>query len=565
LRIVVNEPFADVTVAAGLGPVTGPITSAQWLDIDQDGDLDLVLAAAGVIVYENIGEAAPGAAGLTPKFRRLEGRLPPTPAAHLVAADLDGDGDVDLLALADGAPPVPIINDRLLRFRAGPPLPGVPAAKWHGGVVLDADRNERADLVLLRQGEAPLVLLAKDDGFKPMATNSPPLTCCVATDLDLDGWPDVVGLDDRGQPVFLHHLGGDRLVVEPGAFGILDQRVARSHALAVADLDGDGDLDLLLVSHDGPHVVRSRGNGNRGVFVSPTGARDKGSDRRVNADGIGTWVAAQHGSFFSSAFRLSSESGQGRSLLPTVLGLGRSDRADVIRVRWPDAVVQAELGTAAGPYRVVETNRKGTSCPVLMTWDGERFVFVTDFLGGGALGESGPDGAIRPPRPEESVKIEANQLRARDGRYVLKVAEPMDEVLYLDRLRLDVVDHPTGVAVFPDERFVLAPPFPSQDLLAFPTRFEPKSATDDAGRDVLARLRERDGKAVDGFGVRSWLGYASDHALTLDFGTVPPAPGRRWFLVRAGPASRFSPRSWNGAPPTAGRGRRSATSASRAA
>ena len=534
LRNVGNEAFVDVTAVAGLGPVAGNVTSAQWLDIDQDGDLDLVLAGGGVVVYENIGEAAPGAAGLTPKFRRLEDRLPPTPATHVVAADLDGDGDIDLLALADGAAPVPILNDRLLRFHAGRPLPNVPAARWRGGVILDANRDERADLVLLRQGEAPVVLLSKDDGFKPAATNSPPLTQCVATDLDLDGWPDVVGLDERGRPTLLHNTGNDRLEVVPDVFGVVDQRPAPCHALAVADLDGDGNLDLLLVTADGPRVRRSRGNGNRGVFVSPTGARDKGSDRRVNADGIGAWVAAQHGSFFSSAFRLSAESGPGRSLLPTVLGLGRADRADVIRVRWPDAVVQAEIGIAAGPFRLVETNRKGTSCPVLMTWGGERFVFVTDFLGGGALGESGPDGAVRPPRPEETVKIEAHQLRAKDGKFVLKIAEPMDEVLYLDRLRLDVVDHPTGVVVLPDERFVLAPPFPSQELLAFPTRHEPKAATDDAGRDVLPRLRARDGKSVNTFGVRSWLGYAADHALTLDFGAVPAAPGQRWFLVLAG-------------------------------
>jgi hypothetical protein len=34
--------------------------------------------------------------------------------------------------------------------------------------------------------------------------------------------------------------------------------------------------------------------------------------------------------------------------------------------------------------------------------------------------------------------------------------------------------------------------------------------------------------------VRSWLGYAADHALTLDFGAVPAAPGRKWYLVLAG-------------------------------
>ncbi|MBN9522821.1 VCBS repeat-containing protein [bacterium] len=537
LRSTGTGGFEDVTDVAGLGKLDGTFTAARWLDIDQDSDLDIVVAqgAAGLVVFENVGEAQPGQPALTAKFRRLATGFPNTPASAFVTTDIDRDGDIDLLLLADGAAPTPVLNDRLMRFHAGPPLPGVAAAKWVGGVTLDANRDERSDLFLLRAGEPPVFLLSKGEtGFTPGATNSPPLAHAVAVDLDLDGWPDVVGLDAAGKPVFLHNTGDGKLAVVPDAFGAADQLPAASHALAVADLDGDGNLDLLLAGTDGLRVRRGLGNGNRGVFVSPTGRRDKGDDRRTNADGIGCWLAAQTGGHFTCADRLAAESGAGQSLLPTVLGLGRNERADALRVRWPDAVVQAEIGVAAAPYRLEETNRKGTSCPVLMTWDGERYVFVTDFLGGGALGESGPDGSIRPPRPEESVKIEAHQLRPRDGQYVLKIAEPMDEVLYLDRLRLDVVEHPKGVVVYPDERFVLAPPFPSQDLLAFQERYALKAATDERGRDVLPLLRGRDLRAVNTFATRSWLGYAADHTLTLDFGAVPAAPGRRWCLVLAG-------------------------------
>src|SRR5262249_45404908 len=173
------------------------------------------------------------------------------------------------------------------------------------------------------------------------------------------------------------------------------------------------------------------------------------------------------------------------------------------------------------------------SCPVLLTWDGEKFVFVTDFLGAGALGECGPDGSIRPPRPEESVKIEPGRLVPKDGQFLLKIAEPMDEVLYLDRLQLVAIDHPADGSVYPDERLVASGPQPSQELLAFRTRHFPVKATDHRGRDVTPLVRERDRRAVDGFARRSWLGYAEDHSLTLDFGEVPKGSGR-WFLVLAG-------------------------------
>ena len=36
--------------------------------------------------------------------------------------------------------------------------------------------------------------------------------------------------------------------------------------------------------------------------------------------------------------------------------------------------------------RIVERSRKPTSCPLVFAWDGERFRFVTDFLGGGEMG-----------------------------------------------------------------------------------------------------------------------------------------------------------------------------------
>ena len=87
-------------------------------------------------------------------------------------------------------------------------------------------------------------------------------------------------------------------------------------------------------------------------------------------------------------------------------------------------------------------------------WNGERYVFVTDFLGAGSMGEMQPDGGYRPPRPEESVKIEADQLVPRDGQYALKIAEPMDEVTYLDRVQLILV-HRTRIVQQPSNQRAL--------------------------------------------------------------------------------------------------------------
>ena len=83
---------------------------------------------------------------------------------------------------------------------------------------------------------------------------------------------------------------------------------------------------------------------------------------------------------------------------------------DALRVRWPDAVIQAELNQGAGFVRLAELDRKPSSCPVLFAWDGTRFAYVTDCLGAGSVGEESADGSTRPPRPEESMKIEPGRL-----------------------------------------------------------------------------------------------------------------------------------------------------------
>jgi hypothetical protein len=119
---------------------------------------------------------------------------------------------------------------------------------------------------------------------------------------------------------------------------------------------------------------------------------------------------------------------------------------------------------------------------------------------------------------------------------LIKIAEPMDEIMYLDRVELLAIDHPKESQVHPDERFVLSGPPPTQALLVFDRRFHPLRATDHKGRDVTAILKERDGKMASGFARRSWLGYAEEHYVDLDFGDQLSKlkPGERVFLILVG-------------------------------
>jgi Flp pilus assembly protein TadD len=541
--------FEDVTKQAGLDQVREVCVGAAFTDIDQDGDLDLVLAriaasvpdaikalkdpgagGPGPMLLLNVGAAPPNAgakpAPLQAKFRPSPLPLHDTAAVALAVGDFDHDGDPDLLVISANGPPRVVRNDRLLSFAVRDLPRGVPAkGTWNAALVLDADRDERSDLFLVGPGQKPLLLLQrgrerKDDWFVPGVTDSPPLLAAQAVDIDLDGWTDIVGLTTDRRPVLLHN-DGKRLVHAREGLGSDADWPRDVAALVVTDADGDGFPDFFLWSEsEGLRFYRGRPNGNHGLALTLTGRHDKGFDLRTNSDGIGTKVVAQTPRGRACAELTTLQAGLGQSVQPLLLGLGQAAAADFVSLRWPDGTWQAELNVPAGPAVIPETQRKTVSCPLLFAWDGRGFGFITDFLGAGSVGEPVPGGGHRPPRPEESVKIEPGQLAARDGLWTLKLAEPMDEVTYLDRLQLLVVDHPSGVRVYPDERFIADPRGPSQDLLTFDSdrMVFPVRASDHRGKDVTAALRHRDRVTADGFAPRAWVGFAEDHHVELDFG-----------------------------------------------
>ncbi len=180
-----------------------------------------------------------------------------------------------------------------------------------------------------------------------------------------------------------------------------------------------------------------------------------------------------------------------------MFGLGDRPAADVVRVLWPAGIVQAELPPAAaggvpaspagpanpgvvphGTMLFTELDRKPSSCPYLFTWNGERFEFITDFMGGGEMGYQHAPGVIGQPDPEEFTRIDGSRLAPRDGRYELRVTNELEETLFLDQARLIAVDHPSSVEIHPREG-AFSPPFPGFQLYAA------------AGARPVARARRR--------------------------------------------------------------------------
>ncbi|VTS01691.1 FG-GAP-like repeat-containing protein [Tuwongella immobilis] len=561
--------FEDQSAVLGDWAKGGVTLGLQVADLDQDGDLDLLAANYASSIEQAIrqfnGDYSKSDGGLRVLLNTsVPPAVPPgqpAPAMQLqftplaapsellvsgpvigtILSDFDGDRDLDVLVMIDGKLPLMVLNDRLLRFRRNGLVSNDPQA-WDGGLAVDPNLNGKSEVVLL--GRDRLVHLANrltdatqlaGQWFNPMTAQIPPIAQAMVQDMDLDGAPDLVALSQGKIPMLLRNRGG-LFVNAPNVFGIPMTGPGMWIAAMGADVVGTSYPDLLLW-HDinGLQLKTSMGRENRAIKLELTGTRDKGSNRRTNADGIGATVQVLAGMLRTTTELGTQSAGMGQSRLPISLGIGRAERADAVRIRWPDQVTQAELDLAADGtiHRIVETNRKGTSCPVLYVWNGQEFAYVTDFLGGGALGEMGPDGSVRPARPEETLNLPTSDMRPIDGAFRIRIGEPMDEMMYLDRVQLRAIDHPVDVTVLADERFATSAPMPTGKPIAIRNLRHPIRAVDHRGADQLSRITAADHRMVDSFRKRSWLGYAEEHWLEFHFDDLPD-PEREAVLVLHG-------------------------------
>ncbi len=162
--------------------------------------------------------------------------------------------------------------------------------------------------------------------------------------------------------------------------------------------------------------ARSRGRRGRvGSALSAiefSGLEDGANSMRTNASGIGTRLAARVGPRWTVLDTYRANSGPGQSLQPVLIGLGGAPAVDFVAIDWSDAVFQTEMALAPeGVHTIVETQRQMSSCPVLFAWDGERFAFVTDFLGVGGMGYAVGPGEYAEPRPWENLLLPQGSIQ----------------------------------------------------------------------------------------------------------------------------------------------------------
>ena len=532
-----NGKFAPLPLSPGKGEEPGKFSGLALADIDQDGDLDIFATRAegdpktALAAWLNTSDAVEAAAGkpaepLRLKFeaKPLPGVDPPGALAGLTLADVDGDSDLDMVLLPlQAGKPVWVRNDRLLRFKTLPVGdPVLPAAEWRACVSHLGDLYEPAHLLLLRSEGNAMRAQWSPRGWKTNDLQLPAGRQALRMDLNLDGDPDMISLGLKGNARFMAGSCREGTLVELGGGldGLVNILGATNESTDLLGLKKTGGLARIGLALPSRHMV----------VVRPTGLRKTGDYLRTTAESVGTRVGVLAGSF-----RGWDEVGTGQSLgqssRPIRLGTGPLEFAQAIRLRWPDGVPQAEMDPQVDTLvQMVETNRKPTSCPVLFVQgtDG-KWEYVTDCLGPGALGEQGSDGSVRPARPVEVLRLPESVSR-RKGKLVLRLAEPMDEVMYLDGARLAVVDHPVGTEIWADERFNFTGDLPTSQLMVVGNLVSLTEAKDNAGADALDLLARADGASVTNFPRLTWMGMAGRHKLDLLF----PRPGGTGPLVLCG-------------------------------
>jgi len=432
-----------------------------------------------------------------------------TGVLFVAPGDFDNDGLMDLCVLTESGP--------LLYRNAGAKFTPVDAAspkrRFERAVWIDYDHDYDLDLILL--GDQPALLRNQGaSGFADFTKDFPFVNGRPQSAFKLRVVPDSKSFDlavfyqNRAPVLYRDQLGG-KYIVEPYTGKPPDESQVKT------DFDADGRLDLARIDADGKvHVMLDH---------SPS--RDRWI--RVQLAGVKSLKLAQDAEVEVKAGALYRKERYGG--VPLLFDVAGFPVVDTVRITWPNGLIQNEVNQRTNQsHRYTEAQRLSGSCPMIWTWDGHQFHFITDILGVAPLGASDGDGSYFPVNHEEHARIPGPLLSETAGHYEIRVTEELSEVSYLDQIELSAVDHPAGTEIFTNDKFK-GPPYPEFRLFEVANRVYPSAARDDEGRDVLPALLATDGKYPDEF-PRTSLGIAKPHALELDFGKAAPSGHAVLFL-----------------------------------
>ncbi len=411
--------FQDISRLAGIDRV-GWCTGGAFLDYDNDGDLDVYLASYGHWKLPDDDRFCGGeksAKALDPE--RVRVYCSPTtikPARHVlyrnngdrtftdvteaagvarndgrglgvVAADLNGDGRIDLYVANDLCPNFVYLNRGDGTFEDVTQTSGAgfgANGKARAGMGVDAedvDGDGKTDVMVTNfWAEANALFVNRGDGLFEDRARSAGLMHdslpwvgwgCVLGDFDNDGWPDSFvangHVDDNlksmsryynqyAMPPLLHrNRNGVKFELATRDAGEYFDSDHVGRGVAYGDLDNDGDIDLVVNHKDAlPAVLRNdTKTSNHWIRLNLVGVKS-------NRDAVGARVEAEVGG--RTIFRQRKGGASlGSSHDPRLLiGLGAATFVSRVTIRWPSGQVDRHDGLAADASWLV---REGSARP----------------------------------------------------------------------------------------------------------------------------------------------------------------------------------------------------------
>jgi hypothetical protein len=387
-----NGTFTDVTEKAGLADTRWSLNAA-WLDYDRDGHLDVFVAnyleydegrfrsfyaAAGYpgplsyngvscALYRNNGNGT-----FTDVTKKTGVERPGGRAMSAVAADLNNDGWPDLYVANDSMENYYFENKGDGTFAEKALALGLAFGQNGQGVssmgpaVADLDGDGHLDILIPDMDYGSL--MSKEDNFYvDLIDRSGLAVICgqytgwgaVLLDYDNDGWQDVFIANGNAHheypedAVLARNTGKARFADVARGAGDYFRTKWVGRGATLADFDSDGNVDLLVVDTSGPpHLLRNGGGtGNRWLKVD---VRTKGGTR--TAIGARVTLVAGGRRQFQDVIGVNGYLSQGDARMH--FGLGTIDRADVVRVRWPDGSVEEWKNVKAGQVLRLEQGKK---------------------------------------------------------------------------------------------------------------------------------------------------------------------------------------------------------------
>jgi hypothetical protein len=394
--------FEDVTKRLGLTDA-GFGSSAAFVDYDRDGYLDLFIGHYIEWSPESdIGCNLDGTHRVycTPEkyrgqsnrlFHNLAGRgfqdvtrssgiyQPEGKTLGVAVLDANRDGWPDLLAANDTVRNFLFINQGNGTFKETGVMAGIAYSEsgaTRGGMGVDAgdvDGNGLTDVIIgnFAQEMAAFYRASEKGYFVDEAAQSgigiPTLMTLkfgtLLIDFDNDGWLDMVFANGHiepriakyhenqsyAQPLQFFRNGGDgHFSQPPAAVGSALAAPLVGRGLAAADIDGDGDLDL-IVTQNGHKPVLLRNNAEAQSWI-----RIQLVGRKSNRTGYGAEVKA-----WAGGRKWTRMLASGRSYLSAcepvlTMGFGRISRLDRIEISWPSGLKQTITNPALNKMLVIE-------------------------------------------------------------------------------------------------------------------------------------------------------------------------------------------------------------------